>query len=364
MENNQHQEVSFEQLVEMADFSFDDKKVEPETVITLEQEEEEVDDKTPPQFEDKKEEEDKPTITLETNTADNRAQYLKDRIESGDIDDAIITIEGEEKKLSELDYLDEETYKAVLEDDKKFKKEQLKEKYISVENLSDTQKTLIDIIKSGDLDKAKELFENPQSLSEPFQGYDADNDAHNEEVLTWYYEQQGHSPKQVAALVKGDKEDLALDSKAEQIVNYQKQQFKKRLEDEANNLAQEKVKEQEKIKSYKKDLSKEFKEAGILEESVVKKYVEVATRYTNDGELEVDSIYQKMMEDPKQAKDLIHFMLDKENYLKTVSSAIKKETQKSLMRQVNIIRDTSKTTKSEEISNDKPKSDLEKLEFN
>ena len=28
MENNQHQEVSFEQLVEMADFSFDDKKVE------------------------------------------------------------------------------------------------------------------------------------------------------------------------------------------------------------------------------------------------------------------------------------------------------------------------------------------------
>jgi hypothetical protein len=363
MENNQHQEVSFEQLVEMADFSFDDKKVEPETVITLEQEEDKViDDNTTPQLEEKKEE-DAP-ITLDNNNADNRAQYLKDRIESGDIEDALITIEGEEKKLSELDYLDDETYKAVLEDDKKFKKEQLKEKYVSVDGLSETQKTLIEIVKSGDLDKAKELFEKPESLVEPFQGYDSDNDAHNEQVLRWYYDQQGHSPKQIEALVKGDKEDLALDSKAEQIVNFQKQQFKQKLTQEATNLAQEKIQEQEKIKSYKKDLSKEFKEAGILEDSVVKKYVEVATRYTNDGELEVDSIYQKMMDDPKQAKDLIHFMLDKENYLKTVSATVKKETQKSLLRQVNIIRDTSKTTQSSESTNDKPKSDLEKLEFN
>ena len=361
MEKNQHQELSFSELAEMTNFEFNDNQTTTEEpVITLENEEEQKEElETPKEEEVEKEEETNITIEPSNNIY---LSLLKDRLDSCDLEDAILEIDGKEVKISELEDLDEETYKAILEDDKKYKKEQFDKKYVSVEDLTDTQKTLIDIIKSGDYDKAKELFENPQQLTEPFQGFDSDDEGHQEQVLRWYYTQQGNSPKEVEALLKVAKEDFTLDSKANQIVDFQRKQFKANLENQAKQLEEAKKQEQEKIKNYRKELAKEFKTVGVLEEGVIKKYTELATKTDKDGNLEIDNIYERLIQDPKEAVELIHFMLDKENYLKNATKATKLETQKDLLRKVNVLRDTSKTSNSK-TEKEEPKNEFENLIF-
>ncbi len=359
MDVNQNQtEISFEELVEMSGFSFGDAAPakKDETVISLDQEEEETEQGKEKPADDsgteeppaplKKDEKVEPNITLQNNIS-IYTELAKEKLASGEWQDVVVDIEGKQVKLSELDNVDEDVYKAVKEDFEKEKEDNLKTKYVSVENLNDTQKALINIIKSGDLDKAKELFEQPQSLIEPFQGYDSEDESHNLQVLSWYYKSQGHSEKQIAKLIEADKEELVTDSKAEQIVKWQKSQFQEKIKQEEASVEESKKQEFERIKTYRKDLTAELK-AADLTETMAKKFVDVATKYDQEGELEIDKIYDEWMTDPKKAKDLIYFLLDQEGYVKKITSTTKRETQENFLRQVNIVRDNTKTSKTKE----------------
>lgn len=281
---------------------------------------------------------------------------LKSKIEKGEIDDVILEIDGEKVKLSELEDVDEDTYNTILEEDTKAKDEEFKASYVEVKGLNDIQKSLINIIKSGDLEKAKELFSKPEQLQEPFQNYDSTNDNHNEYVLTMFYQNEGKSPKEIQALIKIAKEDLNLDTKAEQIVNHQKKLYKDSILNQEKQVQQEKLQEQENIKVYSKDLSSAFKERGITSEAVIKKFVTTATKANNNGEFEVDTVYEAWMKDPKKASKLIHFLLDEEDFLKSATLDTKRGTQEKMLRQVNILRDTKSktTTKKEEPKKDVP----------
>jgi len=351
MEN--HTDLSFEQLVGMANFDLDGEQgnQEPEIQISLEEDkptikEEEKEKEVETLKEPELPKEVEPEITLNVQPTIYN-ELAKEKLASGEWEDVIVEIDGEEKKLSELTTIDQETYKSLTEEFDKTKKEDLKTKYVSVDGLNETQKALIEIVKSGDLDRAKELFENPAQLEEPFQGYDNNNDVHNEQVLDWYYKQEGKSERERKALIGIAKEDMTLDRKAESIVNYQKDQFKAKIEGEAKAVQQEKAEEQERIKSYRKDLSAELK-TEELSDTMVRKFVDVATKYTKDGDLEIDEILDNLLKDPKTAKDLIFFALDKEEYLKKATNNTKKEVNKDILKKINIIRDTSKTTSKKE----------------
>ncbi len=359
MNVNQNQtEISFEELVEMSGFSFGDATTpaKEETIISLEQEEEKTEEgKEKPEDGSGTEEPPIPPIKEETvepivslqNNGSIYTELAKEKLASGEWQDVVVEIEGEKVKLSELANVDEDVYRAVKEDFDKEKEDNLKTKYVSVENTNDTQKALINIILSGDLDKAKELFEQPQNLVEPFQGYDSEDEAHNLQVLSWFYKSQGHSEKQIAKLIEADKEELVTDSKAEQIVKWQKNQFQEKIKKEEALVEESKKQAQERLKSYRKDLTAELK-AADLTETMAKKFVDVATKYDPEGELEIDKIYDEWMTDPKKAKDLIYFLLDQEGYVKKITSTTKRDTQQDFLRQVNIVRDNSKITKSKE----------------
>lgn len=365
MEINQNQtEVSFEQLVEMSGFSFGEetKPTGIETDLSLKQEEikkeeeEEVVKKTDDSLEIPPSQ-----IALE-NTSSIYTELAKEKLASGEWQDVVVEIEGKEVKLSELTDVDEEVYKAVKEDFDKEKEEVLKTKYVSVENTNDTQKALINIILNGDLDKSKELFEQPQNLVEPFQGYDSDNEAHNLQVLNWFYKSQGHSDKQVSKLIEADKEELSIDTKAEKIVEWQKTQFHEKIKKEEIEVEETKKQEQERIKSYRKDLTAELKTAN-LSDVMAKKFVDVATKYDQEGELEIDKIYDEWMTDPKKAKELIYFLLDTEGYTQRLTSTAKRDTQQDFLKKVNIVRDNTKVTKAKQEEEEGAKNAFEGMQF-
>lgn len=370
MEVNQNQlDLSFEQLIEMSNFELEPKGKEDDNIVITLEEEGEVKTEEKEKVEvkevvvtDPPKKEDEPEITLEPQKT-IYSELVKEKLKTGEWEDAIVTIDDKEVKLSELEEVDEELYQTLLEDDKKYKENLIKDKYVSVENLSETQKTLINIIKNGDLEKAKELFENPEQLQEPFQGYDEDNESHHEQVLAWYYQQQGNSPKEVQALIKIAKEDMTLDLKANKIVEWQKTEFKNKLAEQEKELQEARKQEEENKKVYKKDLVSTFKEQGISE-TLARKFADVATKPTASGDLEVDTIYDEWMKDPKKAADLLYFMLDKENYLKKATTEVKKEVQKDLLRKVSIVRDTTKTSKKQEEEKTDDSSPLANIEFN
>lgn len=358
MKTNQNQEeLSFEQLMEFNNFSLedDDKKKEIETNIALSNEDDEEEDKSkegdqnPDDLgKDKnkavpKEPETKITLGNSDNTY---LDIVKEKLDSGEWEDLVIEDEdGNEVRLSELEDIDKDTFKALEKEIKTQKDTEFKEKYVSVDGLDEVKKRLINIVKEGDLELAKALFQNPAALQEPFQGYDADNDDHNEDVLDWYYQKAlGHSPKEAAALVKAAKEDLTLDVKAQKIVDYQRNQFYENLKNREQQILAEKAKEQETIKEYRKNLAAELKQEG-LSENLTRKFVDVATKTDKTGNYEIDTIYDEWMSDPKKAKELIYFMLDKENYLKKVTSSVKKDVQLDTLKRIKIVQDGSKVEK-------------------
>ena len=357
MKTNQNQEeLSFEQLMEFNNFSLEDneKKEEIETDITLSNEDDDDDLKevvlnpNDDLEKDKKKDEPKePETKITLDNSDNTyLDIVKERLDSGEWDDLVIEDEdGNEVKLSDLKDIDKDTFKALEKEIKTQKDTEFKEKYVSVDGLDEVKKRLINIVKEGDLELAKALFQNPAALQEPFQGYDNDNDDHNEDVLEWYYQKGlGHSAKEAAALVKASKEDLTLDVKAQKIVDYQRNQFYTNLKNREEQIIAEKAKEQETVKEYRKNLASELKQEG-LSENLTRKFVDVATKTDKTGNYEIDTIYDEWMSDPKKAKELIYFMLDKENYLKKVTATVKKDVQLDNLKRIKIVQDSSRVEK-------------------
>lgn len=364
MEIPQNQnEFSFEQLVSMANFELEEQPPKQDNIdLSLKQEEDEEDKTNDVKVETTEEEleaekqakplEEKPKETPDKK--ENKEQsynfysdLVKERLESGEWEDVVVEIDGEEKKLSELSDLDKDTFKDIEKTILDEKQAIFDTKYVDVDGLSETQVKLINIIKNGDLDKAKELFEKPEALQEPFQGYDPENDAHNEQVLSWYYQNRGDSPDEAKLLIEQAKKDLTIDKKAEKIVEFQKKAFKDKLEQTNKALLDAKLAEEAEIKEYRKSLSASLKEEG-LGETAIRKFVDSATKKDKAGSFEIDTIYESLMKDPKQAKDLIYFMLDKENFVKKLTAETKKNVHVDNLRKIKIVSDGTKNKQQKE----------------
>lgn len=366
-EQNQ-QELSFEQLLEFNDFSLEDggagseeKELDLNIENSQEEEKEEKKEESAVVLPEPKKEEAELTFTSGDTVF---SDLIKEKLDSGEWEDMLIeTPEGEEKLLSELGSIDKDTYKNLEKAIKDQKDEEFKTKYVDIDGLDEVKKRLISIVKNGDLELAKALFENPESLQEPFQGYDQDNERHNEDVLAWYYQNAlGHSQSETRALVKSAKEDLSIDDKASRIVNYQRDQFYKNLENREAQILEEKRAEIERIKDYRKSLTSTFKNEG-LSDNLVRKFVDVATKQDSTGGFEIDDIYDQWMSDPAKAKELIYFMLDKENYLKKATSEVKKNVQLDNLKKIKIIQDTTRVEKKKEESQSQTLSPLETINF-
>lgn len=344
------QEVSFDQIFSMVNLDetpqVENKSIE-EVTFTEQQEE-----GTPIVEEEEKPQEEVNPIQEEQLTENKFKKQLSEKLEKGEIEDVIIEIDGVKTPLSELNDIDEDTYNAVIADDERVKKEEFDNTYVSIKDFSETQKALLGIIKSGDLSKAQALFERPETLVEPFQNYDKENDNHNRQVLALFYKNEGKTPKQIEALIKIAEEDLSLDTDAEAIVNSERKKFIENLKNKEAEAQEAKKREQEVIKVYSKNLEEGFKERK-LPDSVIKKYTSIATKYDAEGELEIDKIINEKLKDPKTAIDLIHFVLDQKNYIETVSGEVKKEEQKKILREINVLRDIKKKTNTKEKSEEK-----------
>jgi len=274
----------------------------------------------------------------------NYNSVVKTLLDSGEWEDILIEKEdGTEVKLSELGEIPEEEFKQIIEDQKALKAEDTKDKYIPVENISEDKKAILDILlKGGDL---KEIFKEPQALVKPYTeelGWDLDNEVHQQEIAFRRYKRLGHSDAKAKSLVEIDIKENELDLVAKDEVKLWHEDYDNRLKKIAEDLEAEKVAEQERQKEYKANLNKLAKEAQYPD-TLVKKLVDLGTKKTENGNIASDELYEKLIEDPKEALELIFFMADKEKYLAEKMKEVKRTTQLDGMRKISrIAKETSK----------------------
>ena len=85
-----------------------------------------------------------------------------------------------------------------------------------------------------------------------------------------------------------------------------------------------------------------------LPETLSKRLIDLATKENSEGELLIDEMYNKVMQDPKEAKEVILFLADREAYLKTKMLETKKEVELTTFKKFNLIKDKVKKAPQEE----------------
>ena len=328
----ENQETSFEELQKEFSFDLPPSLETPPTPVELPTINLELDTEEKEEIKEVVEE-----IKLPTAESSDYSKIVKKFLDSGDWEDAVIKTDEGEVIISELENITEEEFFNLIADQKAIKDEDVKEKYLPVDGLTEDKKTIIDIIaKGGDL---TEIFKSPEQMQKPYDenlGWDLDNEQHQFKIVEDYYVATGIEPKRAKQLAQADMTDMELDVKAKQIVEGYQTAYSDNLKKIAQSLEDDKKAEAERLKNYRSELIKSYKEQAIPE-ALTKKLVDAATRETQDGVFGVDSIYEKLMEDPKQANEIIFFLMDKERYLQEKMKETKKQTQVQNMRVINRI---------------------------
>ena len=165
-----------------------------------------------------------------------------------------------------------------------------------------------------------------------------------------------HSEEDIKDLVEKATKNLTLEDKAKKIEVWQREQYQNKIKEKEIAIREEKALEQENIKKFRKELITELK--STVEEGLAKRFADVATKYDNNGELEVDKTYDEWMKDPKKASELIHFMYDRESFIKKLTAETKRNVQLDVAKKVHIIRTSAKSEtvkpKDEEFDNPFP----------
>lgn len=371
MSKETQNEIGVDALMGLLNFSTEEK--EPETVHTEEeakdileavlnneeddtteeeqtQAEEETEKDTSLENEEEEPQEENSNLGEQTDSF-RVAQFL---ISSGELEDVIVEVEGKERKLSEFEDIDEETLKEVIRDFKNQDKENIEKNYVKVDNLTETQKNLVEIIKEGKYDELKEVFENPDQLREPWEGYDSTNDEQNEYVYRTYLKYvQKLSPQKIEALVDVAKKTLSLDAEAQTIVNNQREDYKKSLETKKLEIAQKRKEEQENLKTFTKDLTAKLKAMDLKPEVALSMVKTATVKKENQKTTAIEDMFQEAMKDPEKASEIVLFLTNRDLYEARIRNKAKLEEQVNYTKRVKVTRDNKKTTPVETEKEDK-----------
>lgn len=337
-------EISFEDLV----LKNDEHLADGEVVFTIEDfgktEEEEEKEVVIPEV--KTEEAEKPEVKVENEvvpTLKVENDYIgiaKKLLEKGDWKDFIIEGEdGKETKFSDLENLDEETFITIWKEQKNLDKEEIEKNFIPVKGIDENRLSLINIIKEGgDL---KEIFKDESQIQRPYENIDLSVQQNQQNILYQQYLNQGLTADDAKELVIKSTKDLSLSAKTEQIVKFYQEAYDENLKKIEKQVAEDRVKEAESIKEYKKNLINLYKQ-DELDDSLSKVLAESATKKTPDGQLYIDTVYDELMKDPEKARELVFFMLEKDKYLAKKGASIKRDVQISNMKKIKLVQDTNK----------------------
>jgi len=306
------------------------------------------------------EEELKPEVKPSETKVDNKSSLdynsIKDKlIEKGLWEDVTLEIGDEEKDLSNIDDLDEETFLAILEEQNKLKESEIKGSSIEKEGLDDMTLKLIEISKAGG--DITDIVKQYDEYVHPLNGLDLNDPKTQEALIINQLRRQGLSDVVIKNSVLEMRDNGTVEESANQIVQNTNKIFNKYLDDKKAQ-AEEKVKqEKSKRNDFKKNLSEVYKEDYGLDIKVANRLVKFGT-----NENFIKDKYDELMSDPKKASELIFFLEDPESYLKYKNNNRDRLQKINTLKKINIV-SKSKDKSSSKSTDDEKKSTKSNFTF-
>lgn len=314
----------FDQLLGIETEAQEEESTEPnfQDVEELpQQEEQEQEEGSIAEQQETTEEEKKEVNTIEeaAKVSNNYSNLSKKYIEMGLWEDKAIKVGEEEVAISELEDLDEDTFLQITEAQENLKKEALSTNYINKDELNDISRQIVDISQNGG--DITELLHIKESVINPLEKYDLDNETHQEALVRHMYaiENKSLSQKQINDLVSGHKKDMDLDLVAEKYAGKLKESYNEILrqkKEESQNAAQQ---EKENLKTLKKSLKQELSNLG-MKDSQITALVESAVQKGENG-FYVDEDFQKMKESATDFAEYLIWRNNPEEYRKKLIQA-------------------------------------------
>lgn len=343
----------------MADFLSNGEDIDVESTTETEKLEDTAEEEVSEEEQEQKAEEDKEKETPKPEESDPPAQELDEEeekanpsqnptvyaellstyIEEGDWEDAIVEIEGEEVQLSELKSVDKETFLQIKAAQKEAQQERLKEKYIDIEGLDETDLELINLKKSGG--DWTYLLKQEAEMVHPLEGLDLENENTQLWLLAEQYKSQGMDQEAINMQLQSDKKNFKLDEKAKKVVDNINNAYKELVAAESKKKQQE----QERIQQERKELAKNLREnykSMKLSDSAIKRYVETATKDLGGGKTKLDSLVDSYKNDPEKLAKLAYFLEDEKGFLEFNGA---KQKNKQSLKTIKLISQTQKQTK-------------------
>lgn len=247
------------------------------------------------------------------------SKRLKSAISDGLIENFQITYNDQEAFLEDIDDLTEEAYNEILTQYKAEKEKNIKEKYISTEDLDDQTKKLIEIRRAGG--SISEIVRENVTAIERIQELKANIDNENVQanIVGKDLEQKGNDLEVIQDQIKRLRERGELESRAEAILDNHLSIHNEAIEQKRLGELQRVEQEKEDLKNLRKNLSAEYKQMGVPE-NIQKVLVDNATKLDAEKISNTDKLYFEAIKDPKRYAEINYFLNNPEEFKKTIAS--------------------------------------------
>jgi hypothetical protein len=306
--------------------SFEDEVEEKEEVVDQNEDDEEGES----EVESEPKVEEKEVKVTKNESSENYKNLLKG-MWGDSIGTIVQEIDGEEVEVSidEMD-IDEEMFQTIIQSKIEHEKESAGKNKISTEGISDFAKSLIEIDRNGG--DISELLEMKRAYSDPLDNLDISTPDGQKQAI--YLRKKAADPNQdddeIILLIDAYEKKGILEEKAEIAEKELRDAFEMQVEARKKAAIDAQEARKKMLEDYRKDLKGQVSNQFTLNDTVIKKLVNIATKSDDEGRFELDSRYSEYRRDPQKAARLALFLLDEEEYIKQVSSKeVKNEKLKS-----------------------------------
>lgn len=251
------------------------------------------------------------------------SDLIRDFIEEGDWIDGQIEIDGQPFVLSELKNVDKNTFLKIKKGQQVAKEEREKGKYITTDDLDETDLKLIEIRKlKGDV---RELLEFQSEVLHPLQGLDLENIDVQRNIVYHKYKNRGVPDSAIRTIITELESNFKLDAEAADCITEINEVYKQKVEAKLEARRAEAVQEEERVKAYRKSSTEAYKTMG-LKDSVIKNLVDSATVKNKQGITKADELFLKAKADPEFFNEVIFLLNDPKGYKEYLGANIKSKT--------------------------------------
>lgn len=233
-------------------------------------------------------------------------EAIETLLETGDWEDAYVSIGEEEVKLSELEDVDQELFLQIKQAKDEEKKTKLESTYISIDGIDERTKKLIEISKNnGDL---TELIRIQSQIVNPIEQIEREGTEESYIYLVASKMQaENYDPEYIDLKIKKFISEGTLDLEAQKVIDEVKTNYQKYVDNQLEEAKNKKLQEEQDRKNFRKTLSENLKEYK-LKDADYKNLLETASRFDENGVTEADKLFNSIKkEDPKRYLELVMY---------------------------------------------------------